>query len=154
MRLRAGSRVLLVALAIALIVGAFAIPATAAHRNQFIRTIQFFESPTAECAVGEFTATGEFEARGQARSCARQFRSPSIVQGSTQLLNGDRLRIQWKVQCEVDQADRPRHFDCRGQWQVDGPNWQGSGNVRIVLDFYAAPYGSADFTFVGNLFRT
>jgi hypothetical protein len=160
MRLRkpgAGTRVVLVAVSALLVISAFALPALAAgQRTQFIHTHQFFERAQAgntsnsDCASGTFEASGVVSASGNARTCARHFRPPSIVQGTTQLHNGDDLTVDWKIQCD-DTDGRARHFECTGQWTVRGPNWRGGGNTRVVLDFLDGPYGSVDFTFNGKI---
>jgi hypothetical protein len=152
LRRSSSARIVLLAISFVLVVAVLALPSLAAagDRNEFIHTTQWFESPALECASGEFEATGVFAATGRARSCARQFSSPSIVRGTTQLHNGDDLTLRWRMQCD-DPDGRARHFECKGQWSVDSPNWQGGGNLRAVLDFVAAPYGSIDFTFNGNL---
>jgi hypothetical protein len=140
----------LVAAVALLVLGAFALPAHAAHRTQFIHTMEFFEAPPSECANGTFEASGVVTATGNSRSCARHFHSPQIVRGTTQLHNTDDLTVHWKIQCD-DTDGRARHFECTGQWQVNGPNWKGGGNARTVLDFTAHPFGSVEFTFNGNL---
>jgi hypothetical protein len=153
MRLRgpsASSRAVLLAVSVLLVLSAFALPASASHRTQFIHAKQWFESPRQECASGTFEASGAVTASGNARSCARKFYPPSKVKGTTELHNGDDLSVVWNVQCR-DEDGRLRHFECTGQWRVDGPNWVGGGQARLVLDFVAAPYGTADFTFNGNL---
>lgn len=146
----AGSRVVLLAVSVLLVLSAFAVPAFASHRTQFIHAKQWFEAPNQQCASGTFEASGAFNATGDARSCARLFYPPSKVKGTTELHNSDDLSVKWNVQCR-DEDGRARHFECTGQWKVDGPNWVGGGQARLVLDFVAAPYGTADFTFNGNL---
>lgn len=155
--MRRSNRVILLALCLLVVAGAFAAPAIAAgQRNQFIHTHQFFERPFAgntsnsDCATGDFEATGMVSADGWARTCARHFNPPQIVRGTTQLHNGDDLTVDWKIQCK-DTDGRARRFECKGQWWVHGPNWTGGGNTRVVLDFFEGPYGSVDFTFNGNL---
>ncbi len=159
-KLTPGSRTTLVLLAAVLVLGLFAFPASAAgQRTQFIHTHQFFERPFAgrtansDCASGTFEATGVISTGGDARSCARKFRPPQIVSGTTQLHNGDDLTVDWKIQCD-DTDGRAQHFECTGQWTVRGPNWTGGGNTRVVLDFLDGPNGSVDFTFNGKLART
>lgn len=155
-RSSSATRNVVLAVAVLLVLGMFAFPALAAHRTQFIHAKQLFERPTAgntsnsDCASGTFEASGVINATGNSRSCAREFNQPAIVKGTTQLHNGDDLTIAWKIQCQ-DTDGRARHFECKGQWSVNGPNWTGGGNVRVILDFFEPPYGSADFTFNGNL---
>jgi hypothetical protein len=147
-KLSPGSRTTLVLLAAVLVLGMLAMPSFAAHRNVHITGQGFFEPFPSECATGDYQAEGVWFGHGDFRICGRQFRSPSIVQGTLQLHNSDDLSPSFKVQCKPTDGDRARHFDCKGQWSVNGPNWQGGGNLRIILDFTT---GALDFTAVGNL---
>jgi hypothetical protein len=150
-----GTRIVVLALASLLLVGLFALPAFAAgQHNQFIHTNEYFEkgdSKLPDCSSGTFEATGQVVADGWSRTCARGFGKAGIVTGTTQLHDGDDLTVHWKVHCVFDGNDRFRHFDCKGQWWVDGPNWTGRGNTRAVLDFSKGPYGQVEFTHNGDL---
>jgi hypothetical protein len=145
---RPGSRTALLALSVLLVIGLFAMPALAAHRNQFITGNGWFEPFPSECANGTFDADGVIDAHGDFRLCGRNFRAPGIVTGTIQMHNSDDLSSHFKVQCKATDGDRARHFDCKGQWAVDGPNWQGGGNLRVIIDFTT---GEFDFTAQGNL---
>ncbi|MCA1726507.1 MAG: hypothetical protein LC722_02285 [Actinobacteria bacterium] len=154
LRRSAASRIALLALSVTLIIGAFAVPALAAHRNQFIHTVELFENSGGslpDCANGWFEASGQVDANGSSRSCARGFGRSGKVVGTTQLHNGDDLTVSWRIDCTFDGTDRARHFSCEGQWSVNGPNWKGGGSARAVLDFTVPPYGQVEFTFNGNL---
>jgi hypothetical protein len=149
LRRSAGARIAMLAISLLLVIAAFALPSIAAHRNEFITGDGRFEPAPSECATGTFVADGVFDAHGDFRTCGRNFRVPGIVIGTIEMHNSDDLTLKFKAQCRRNDDDnRTRHFDCKGQWEVNGPNWQGAGNLRITIDLTT---GEFDYSAQGNL---